>query len=84
MTYYGFLSLFPLLLLLASVLGFVLSDNADLREQILDSTLSQFPVIGDQLRDPQGLQGNTHRHRRSAPSPRSTARSASPRPCRTP
>ncbi len=59
LTYYGFLSLFPLLLLLASVLGFVLSDNEDLRTTILDSTISQFPVIGDQLRDPQGLQGNT-------------------------
>ena len=58
-TYYGFLSLFPLLLLLASVLGFVLRGNPDLREQILDSAISQFPVIGDQLRDPQGLQGNT-------------------------
>jgi membrane protein len=58
-TYYGFLSLFPLLLLLASVLGFVLRDNPELRAEILDSTISQFPVIGDQLRDPQGLQGNT-------------------------
>ena len=58
-TYYGFLSLFPLLLLLASVLGFVLRDNDDLRQQILDSAIGQFPVIGDQLSDPQGLQGNT-------------------------
>jgi YihY family inner membrane protein len=58
-TYYGFLSLFPLLLLLASILGFALRDNDDLRRQILDSAISQFPVIGDQLRDPQGLQGNT-------------------------
>ena len=57
-TYYGFLSLFPLLLLLASVLGFVLDDDPDLQDRILDSTLSQFPVIGEQLRDPQGLQGN--------------------------
>jgi membrane protein len=57
-TYYGFLSLFPLLLLLASALGFALSDDPDLRGRILDSTISQFPVIGDALRDPQGLQGN--------------------------
>jgi membrane protein len=59
LTYYGFLSLFPLLLLLASVLGFALRDNEHLRQQILDSTLSQFPVIGDQIRNPQGLHGNT-------------------------
>ena len=57
-TYYGFLSLFPLLLLLASLLGFVLQSNPDLQVRILDSALRQFPVIGDQLGDPQALQGN--------------------------
>ena len=57
-TYYGFLSLFPLLLLLASVLGFVLSDDPGLRDRILDSTLSQFPVISEQLRRPHGLEGS--------------------------
>src|SRR4029077_1540979 len=59
MTYYGFLSLFPLLLLLASGLGFALRNDDHLRQQILDSTLSQFPVIGDELQDPSGLQGST-------------------------
>src|SRR5687767_10078989 len=57
-TYYGFLSLFPLLLLLTSILGFVLDGHPDLQQQILDSTLSQFPVIGDELADPQGLRGS--------------------------
>ncbi len=57
-TYYGFLSLFPLLLLLTSVLGFVLDGRPELQQQILDSTLSQFPVIGDEIADPQGLEGN--------------------------
>ena len=57
-TFYGFLSLFPLLLLLTSIVGFALRGNEDLRQQILDSTLSQFPVINEQLRDPQGLQGS--------------------------
>ncbi len=57
-TYYGFLSLFPLLLLLTSVLGFVLDGRPELQQQILDSTLSQFPVIGDELATPQGLQGS--------------------------
>lgn len=58
MTYYGFLSLFPLLLLLTSVLGFVLQGNPDLLGRVVDSTLRQFPVIGDQLVDPQGLRGS--------------------------
>jgi YihY family inner membrane protein len=57
-TYYGILSLFPLLLLLASVLGFVLQGDTDLQRRILDSTLSQFPVIGDQLGEPQSLRGS--------------------------
>ena len=57
-TYYGFLSLFPLLLLLTSALGFVLDGHPDLQQRILDSTLSQFPVIGDELADPQGLHGS--------------------------
>ena len=49
--YYGFLSLFPLLLLLVTILGFVLQNDAQLQEQLLDSALAQFPVIGSQLRD---------------------------------
>lgn len=48
-TYYGFLSLFPLLLLLVSVLGFVLHDNPGLQEQVLDSALARIPVLGQQL-----------------------------------
>ena len=56
--YYGFLSIFPLLLLFTSILGFVLQNDPDLQQRVLDSTLSQFPVIGQQLDDPQGLRGN--------------------------
>lgn len=57
-TYYAFLSLFPLLLLGTSILGFVLQGNPDLQRQILESALSRFPVIGDDLRQPGGLQGS--------------------------
>lgn len=57
-TYYGFVSLFPLLLLLASGLGFVLQDNSDLQQRILDSALNQFPVIRDELTDPAALRGS--------------------------
>ena len=48
-TYYGFLSLFPLLLIFSTVLGFLLPDNPELQQQLIDSALSQFPIIGDQL-----------------------------------
>jgi uncharacterized BrkB/YihY/UPF0761 family membrane protein len=58
-TYYGFVSLFPLLLLLTTGLGVVLAGRPDLQEQVLHSTLSQFPVIGSQLHQPEGLSGGT-------------------------
>jgi YihY family inner membrane protein len=48
-TYYGFVALFPLLLLLATILGYALHDNQHLQQQVLDSALAQFPVIGDQI-----------------------------------
>jgi membrane protein len=48
--YYGFFSLFPLLLVFVSVLGLVLRGNAGLRASIVDSALAQFPIIGDQIR----------------------------------
>ncbi len=56
-TYYGFVSLFPLLLLLTTGLGLILAGRPDLQEQVLHSTLSQFPVIGSQLHQPEGLSG---------------------------
>ncbi|WP_225840326.1 YihY/virulence factor BrkB family protein [Streptomyces sp. NK08204] len=49
LTYYGFLSLFPLLLILVAVLSTFLSDDPALRQRVLDSALSEFPVIGDQI-----------------------------------
>jgi membrane protein len=50
-TYYGFLSLFPLLLLLVTILGFALQGNPQLQSDLFDSALAQFPVIGAQLRE---------------------------------
>lgn len=58
-TYYGFVSLFPMLLLLTTGLGVVLAGRPDLQGQVLHSTLSQFPVIGSQLHQPEGLSGGT-------------------------
>ena len=56
-TYYAFVSLFPLLLLLTTGLGVLLAGRPDLKAQVLQSTLSQFPVIGSQLQQPEGLSG---------------------------
>jgi YihY family inner membrane protein len=60
MTYYGFVSLFPLLLLLTSVSGFVLSGDPQLQQRLVDAALSSFPGLGDQLEaNVRGLQGST-------------------------
>ena len=48
-TYYGVVSLFPLLLLLDTFLGYGLHDSEHFQRQVLDSALAQFPVIGDQV-----------------------------------
>jgi membrane protein len=48
-TYYGFFAIFPLLLVLTTVLGFVLQHHHDLERRIVNSALGQFPVIGPQL-----------------------------------
>jgi len=52
--YYGLFALFPLLLLMSTVLGVVLSAHSALRKQLLSSAFANFPIIGPQL------QSDTH------------------------
>jgi len=47
--YYAFFSIFPLLLVLVTVLDIVLKNHPALRESLLKSALAQYPVIGPQL-----------------------------------
>ena len=49
-TYYGFFSIFPLLLVFVSVLGFVLRGHPHLQARILGSALGQVPVLGHDLK----------------------------------
>lgn len=48
--YYGFFSLFPLLLVLVTVLGFVVGGHSHFAERVVHSVLGRFPLIGQQLR----------------------------------
>jgi membrane protein len=48
-SYYGFAALFPMLLVLVTVLNIVLRDNPALHASLLNSALAQYPVIGPQL-----------------------------------
>jgi len=57
--YYGFFSLFPLLLVLVTVLSMILRTNPDLQTRILDSALANFPVIGTEIsRNVHALEGS--------------------------
>jgi membrane protein len=57
-TYYGFFSIFPLLLVFTTVLGFVLRGHPHLQNQIVNSAFGQFPVIGHELKA-RSLKGST-------------------------
>lgn len=59
LAFFGFLSIFPLLLAATTILGFVLEGNEDLQQRIIDGALSDIPVLGQQLQgDPASLTGN--------------------------
>jgi YihY family inner membrane protein len=57
--YYGLLSLVPLLLLSTTILNFVLEGNQSLQREVFNSALGQYPIVGDQLADPNGVSGSS-------------------------
>lgn len=50
LSFYAFLAVFPLLLVLATVLGLLLRNDPHAQQSVLHSALSEFPVIGTQLK----------------------------------
>jgi uncharacterized BrkB/YihY/UPF0761 family membrane protein len=59
LAYYGFLALFPMLLLSTAILGFVLQGRPGLQESIVDSAIAQIPALGRQILDQSGnLEGS--------------------------
>jgi YihY family inner membrane protein len=49
LAHYGFLSLFPLLLVFVTLLGYLLDDDPQLQRQVVDTLTRQFPVLGPQV-----------------------------------
>jgi len=49
--WYAFFSLFPLLLVLTTILGFVLHGDPSLQRRIVGTAVAQIPVLGGQLRE---------------------------------
>jgi YihY family inner membrane protein len=60
LAYAGFVSLFPLLLILVTILGLVASGDPALRQQALKAVADQVPSVGQQLT------GNVHELRQSS------------------
>lgn len=48
-SYYGFLAVFPLLLIFVTILDMTLKNNPGLRRDLLNSALAQYPVIGGEI-----------------------------------
>jgi YihY family inner membrane protein len=59
LSYYGFLSLFPLLLVFVTLLGYALANNPELQQKVIDAVIVQFPLLGIELqRSIQSIQGS--------------------------
>jgi YihY family inner membrane protein len=62
LAYYGVLSIFPLFLVLFTLLALFFGHDANLQHRVIHSALSQFPVIGKQLGN---LNGTSALHKKS-------------------
>ena len=60
LAYSAFVSMFPLLLILTTILGLVASVNPSVRTQVLNAVAGQVPLIGNTLT------GNVHALQRSS------------------
>jgi YihY family inner membrane protein len=49
LAYYGFLSLFPLLLVFATLLANAVARDPQLQQDLIDAAVAQFPVLGTQI-----------------------------------
>jgi hypothetical protein len=49
--YNAFFALFPLLLVVVTVLGFLLGRDSGFQQRLVGSAVAEFPIIGDQVRD---------------------------------
>ena len=60
LTYFAFLATFPLLLALSGILGLVLKGDPSLQTSIQTSALTEFPIIGTQLKSQIGVASLGH------------------------
>src|ERR1700722_17940092 len=65
LTYYGFLTLFPLLLITVTVLGIVAGGSSSIEHRLVHSALAQLPLIGNKG-GPLSFSNNIHSLRRDS------------------
>jgi YihY family inner membrane protein len=59
LTYYGFLSLFPLLMVLTTITKNAIGNNPHLQDRVIEGLTDYFPLLGDQLSSQiHGLRGS--------------------------
>ena len=59
LAHYGFLSVFPMIVVLTTILGFVLESHEHLRTTIVDSALTNVPLVGETIQtNASSLTGN--------------------------
>lgn len=59
LAFYGFVSLFPLVLVFTTIMAYVLENDPALQQRVIDMAVAQFPVVGPQVRGSIGaLQGS--------------------------
>lgn len=59
LAHYGFISVFPLLAVMTTILGYVLENHPTFREDIVDSVFAQIPFVGEQIsKDPSKIHGS--------------------------
>lgn len=59
LAFFAFLSIFPLMLAATTIFGWVLADNTELQEQLINGAADEIPIIGETLKEnPRSLSGD--------------------------
>jgi len=59
LAHYGFISVFPLLAVMTTILGYLLQNDSKLQSDIVDSAFARIPFIGEQIeKDPSKIHGS--------------------------
>lgn len=58
LSFFMFLSIFPLMLAATTILGFVLEGDPELQQRLIDGAADEIPLIGENLKNGEALEGS--------------------------